>query len=405
MPGAAMMEYDPYSPEFQADPFAVYRWMLEEAPVFYSEKWNWWAFSRFEDVRAAATDHDTFLSFEGIDIDATATDQSGPGFLPDIDNPRHDQLRKIVQPHFLPRRIAKHEPHVREVIHEFIRGWKDRDEIDIAQELSWPAPMEIFFDLIGLPSAREAGRADLERWMHELKDRNPNDDQLTPLAKAATEGIRAYFVELLNERRRNPRKDLITHIVQAEIDGKPLADEDIGPLSEVMGLMTILLFGSAETTSGLMSTFFKLLAENPDQRAILQKDPSLMADAVDEAVRWATPIQLVARTTSREVTVQGVTIPKGGRVVLVYGAANRDPRQFPNPDKFDVTRGRQRHLGFGEGLHGCLGAPLARMDVKVAGELALPLLGDYTLSRPAVRYRSTPNAYVWENLFVSPSHH
>ena len=197
-------------------------------------------------------------------------------------------------------------------------------------------------------------------------------------------------------------QDLITHIVQAEIDGVPLADEDIVAASEVMGLMTILLFGSAETTSGLMSTFFKLLAENPDQRTVLQKDPSLMADAVEEAVRYATPLQLVGRTTARDVTVQGVTIPKGGRVVLVYGAANRDPRQFPNPDRFDVTRGRQRHLGFGEGLHGCLGAPLARMDVTVAGEVALPLLGDYELSRPPVRYRSTPNAYVWENLFVAP---
>jgi hypothetical protein len=167
-----------------------------------------------------------------------------------------------VQPHFLPRRIARHEPHVRGVIRGFVRGWKDGDEIDIAQELSWPAPMEIFFDLIGLPSAREAGRADLERWVHELKDRNPGDDRLTPLAIAATEGIRNYFVELLNERRRNPRQDLLTHIVQAEIDGVPLADEDIGPLSEVIGLMTILLFGSAETTSGLISTFFKLVAEN-----------------------------------------------------------------------------------------------------------------------------------------------
>jgi cytochrome P450 len=403
MPGATMMDYDPYSPEFQADPFSVYKWMLEEAPVFYSEKWDWWALSRFEDVRAAALDHETFLSFEGIDIDATATDQSGPGFLPDIDNPRHDQLRKIVQPHFLPRRIAKHEGHVREVIREFVRGWKDRDEIDVAQELSWPAPMEIFFDLIGLPSSREEGRADLERWVHELKDRNPGDDRLTPVAKAATEGIRDYFVGLLEERRRNPRQDLITHIVQAEIDGVPLADEDIGPMSEVMGLMTILLFGSAETTSGLMSTFFKLLAENPDQRAILQQEPSLMADAVEEAVRYATPLQLVARTASREVTLHGVTIPKGGRVVLVYGAANRDPRQFPDPDKFDVTRGRQRHLGFGEGLHGCLGRPLAALDVRVAGEEALPLLGDFTLSRPPVRYRSTPNAYVWENLFVAPA--
>jgi cytochrome P450 len=399
---APIEEYDPYSPEFQADPFSVYRWMLEEAPVYHSEKWGWYALSRWEDVRAAALDPETFLSFEGIDIDATATDQSGPGFLPDIDNPRHDQLRKIVQPWFLPRRIAKHEAHVREVVKQFIQGWETREEIDIAQELSWPLPMEVFFDLIGLPSHEEAGRAQLERWVHELKDRDPGDDQLTPVAKAATEGIRNFFVELLNDRREHPREDLITHIVQADVEGVPLAEEEITAMSEVMGLMTILLFGSAETTSGLMSTFFKLLAENPDQLALLQQDPSLIPDAVEEAVRWATPLQLVARTTSRDVTLHGVTIPKGARVVLVYGAANRDPRQFKNPDKFDVTRGRFRHLGFGEGLHGCVGRPLALLDIKVAAEELLPLLGDFEQSQPAVRYRSTPNAYVWENLYIAP---
>src|SRR5690348_17237618 len=133
MAGSQVREYDPYTPEFQADPFSVYEWMLEEAPVYYSEKWNWWAISRWDDVRAAALDPDTFLSFEGIDIDATATEQSLPGFLPDIDNPRHDQVRKIVQPFFLPRRIAAHEAHVREVVAEFVKGWNERKEVDIAQ--------------------------------------------------------------------------------------------------------------------------------------------------------------------------------------------------------------------------------------------------------------------------------
>jgi cytochrome P450 len=394
-------EYDPFTEEFQADPFSVYRWMHKEAPVYYSEKWNWWALSKWEDVRAAALDPETFRSFEGIDIDDTAKDQSGPGFLPDIDNPRHDLLRKIVQPWFLPRRIALQEDPIREVVRGLVAGWGARSELDLAQELSWPMPLTVFFDLIGLPSARE-GREQLERWTHELKDRKPGDNRLTPVAKAATEGIRNYFVELLNERRRNPREDLLTHLVQAEIDGLPFADEHITGASEVMGLMTVLFLGGAETTSGLTSTFFKLLAENPDQRALLQQNPSLIPGAVEEAVRYATPLQLAARTASREVTIRGVTIPKGGRVVLVNGAANRDPDQFPNPDKFDVTRPRFRHLGFGEGLHGCLGAPLARLEVKVAAEELLPVLGDYELSRPPVRYQSTPNAYVWENLFIAP---
>jgi cytochrome P450/ferredoxin-NADP reductase len=398
---APVVEYDPFSREFQADPFGVYRWMRDEAPVFYSAKWNWWALSRFDDVRAAATDPQTFLSYEGIDIDDTAKDQSGPGFLPDIDNPRHDQIRRMIQPQLLPNRIAEREDAVRAVVRGLVDAWRDRGTVDLAQELAWPMPNEVFFDLLGLPAARQEGREQLNRWVHELKDRKPDDARLTPVAKAATTGIQSYFTDLLHDRRANPRRDLVTHIVNAEIDGAPFADTDIGPASEVLGLMMVLFLGGVESTAGLTGTLFKLLAENPDQRAIVQQNPALIPDAVEEAIRLATPLQLVGRTTSREVTLHGVTIPAGGRVVLVYGAANRDERRFADPDRFDVTRGRFRHLGFGEGMHGCLGAPLARLEAKVALEEALPVLGDYTIAAPPERYRTTPNMYVWEHLHLA----
>jgi cytochrome P450/ferredoxin-NADP reductase len=396
-----VMEYDPFSQEFQADPFPVYRWMRDEAPVFYSEKWNWWALSRFEDVRAAATDPQTFLSYEGIDIDDTAKDQSGPGFLPDIDNPRHDQVRRMIQPQLLPNRIAEREDAVRAVVRGLVDGWRHRGTVDLAQELAWPTPNEVFFDLLGLPAAREQGRAQLNQWVHDLKDRRPDDSRLTPVAKAATAGIQSYFIDLLHERRARPRADLVTHIVTAEIGGVPFAEEDFGPASEVLGLMMVLFLGGVESTAGLIGTLFKLLAENPDQRALLRENPALIPDAVEEAIRLATPLQLVGRTTSRPVTLHGVTIPAGGRVVLVYGAANRDERRFAEPDRFDVTRGRFRHLGFGEGMHGCLGAPLARLEAKVAVEEGLPALGDYTIAAPPVRYRTTPNMYVWDHLHLA----
>jgi cytochrome P450/ferredoxin-NADP reductase len=395
------MEYDPFSQEFQADPFLVYRWMRDEAPVFYSEKWNWWALSRFADVRAAATDPQTFLSFEGIDIDDTAKDQSGPGFLPDIDNPRHDQIRRMIQPQLLPNRIAEREDAVRAVVRGLIDAWRHRGTVDLAQELAWPTPNEVFFDLLGLPAARAQGREQLNRWIHELKDRKPDDSRLTPVAKAATAGIQSYFIDLLHERRAHPRNDLVTHIVTAEIEGVPFAEADFGPASEVLGLMMVLFLGGVESTAGLIGTLFKLLAENPDQRAILRENPALIPDAVEEAIRLATPLQLVGRTAARDVTLHGVTIPAGGRVVLVYGAANRDERRFSDPDRFDVTRGRFRHLGFGEGMHGCLGAPLARLEAKVALEEGLPVLGDYTIAAPPVRYRTTPNMYVWDNLHLA----
>jgi cytochrome P450/ferredoxin-NADP reductase len=394
------MQYDPFSAAFQADPFTVYKWMRDQAPVYYSEKWNWWALSRFDDVRAAALDPATFLSYEGIDIDDTAKDQSGPGFLPDLDNPRHDQVRSIIQPFFLPRRIAEQEAGVRATVRDLVGRWRDRGAVDLAQELAWPMPNEVFFNLLGLPSSSESAsdRRQLERWVHELKDREPDNPHLTPKAKAATAGIQEYFVHLLDERRRSPRNDLVTGLVNSDIDGIPFADEHLTPASEILGLMMVLFLGGVETTAGLTATVFKLLLENPAQRALLLADPSLIPAAVEEAVRIATPLQLSGRTTSTEVTLHGVTIPAGGRVVLVYGAANRDERKFTDPDTFDVRRERLRHLGFSEGMHGCLGAPLARLEVKIALEEALPVLGEYATGGSAVRYPSTPNMYVWSSL-------
>ena len=234
--------------------------------------------------------------------------------------------------------------------------------------------------------------------MHELKDRAPDHIRLTPVAKAATRGIQDYFVELLNDRRRHPRHDLVSYLVQADIDGTPFADEDIVPASEIMGLMMVLFLGGVESTAGLTSTTFKLLAENPDQRDLVLEDPTLIPDAVEETLRYATPLQLSGRTTSREVELHGVTIPAGGRVVLLYGAANRDERQYQEPDLFDVRRERGRHLGFSEGMHGCLGAPLARLEVQTALEEALPVLGRFELAGEPERYATTPNMYVWSRL-------
>jgi cytochrome P450/ferredoxin-NADP reductase len=396
---APTLDFDPLSTSFQRrDPFDTYRRLRDEAPVYHSEKWSWWALSRFDDVRNAVLDPATYLSFEGIDIDDTAKDQSGPGFLPDIDNPRHDQIRRVIQPYFLPRRISEQKHNVQRVVRGLVDGWRTRGSVDLAAELSWPMPNEVFFRVLGLPYSDDEGAAHLMRWVHELKDRAPDDVRLTPVAKAATRGIQDYFVELLNDRRRRPRNDLVSYLVQADIDGTPFADEDIEPASEIMGLMMVLFLGGVESTAGLTSTTFKLLAENPDQRDLVLEDPTLIPDAVEETLRFATPLQLVGRTTSREVELHGVTIPAGGRVVLLYGAANRDDRQYPEPDRFDITRRRGRHLGFSEGMHGCLGAPLARLEVQTALEEALPVLGRYQLAGEPQRYATTPNMYVWSSL-------
>jgi len=408
MTAGSIIDYNPFAPDFYtSDPFAVYRWLRDEAPVYYSEQWGWWVLTRFEDVRAAALDANSFLSFEGMDIDDTRLEQVPPGSIGNMDNPRHDQVRMVVQPYFLPRRVAKLEEGIRSVVRDLVASWGDHREIDLAQELAWPMPFDVFFYLMGFPSKAEenqdqqAQREQLEQWTHELKERVPGTPHLGPKAKVATANIQQYFIDVLNDRRRHARDDLMTKMVNADIDGVPFVPEEITPVSEISGLMMILFLGGVESTAGLTGTMFKLLAENPDQRALLQKDPSLIPAAVEETMRWATPLQLTARTTSREVTLHGTTIPKGGRVVLVTGAANRDERQFPDPDRLDITRPRARHVGFGEGVHGCLGAPLARLEAKIAAEEALPVLGDYELSGSPTFYPSSPNMYVWKNLPIA----
>ncbi|MDX6299452.1 MAG: hypothetical protein QOF53_666 [Nocardioidaceae bacterium] len=402
------VQYNPFAPDFYtSDPFEVYRRMRDDAPVYWSEQWGWWALTRFEDVRAAILDSDTFRSSEGMDIDDSALEQAPPGSLPNMDNPRHDEIRRIVQPYFLPRRVAALEDGIRAVVRDLVDSWRDRGAVDLAEDLAWPMPFDVFFHVMGLPSRREkdpeqlARRDQLERWTHELKDRVPGTPHLTPVARAATAGVQQHFIDLLEERRRHGRDDLVTHFVRSDIDGVPFVSAEVTPTSEVSGLMLVLYLGGVESTAGLTGNLFKLLAENPEQRALLQRDPTLIPAAIEEALRFITPLQLTARTTSREVTLHGVTIPAGGRVVLLTGAANRDDRQFPNPDQFDINRGRSRHVGFGEGVHGCLGAPLARLETRIALEEALPVLGDYELAGAPTFYPSSPNMYVWKRLPVT----
>ncbi|MEY4993793.1 MAG: hypothetical protein RIS82_915 [Actinomycetota bacterium] len=391
-------EYNPFDPTFYTnDPWGTYSWMRNEQPVYHSKEWGWYALTRFDDVAMAALDSDTFRNFEGMDIDATG-EQTNAGNFAYMDNPRHDQVRRIVQPFFQPAAVAKRSHPIRQAVRDLVDQWKDKGAVDIAQELAWPLPFDVFFNLLGLPSVHDEKFAQLEKWTHQLKHREPNSPELTPISKAAAANIRDYFKELIEDRRKNPSDDLLTHIVNAEIEGKPFVQGEVTEDSEVLGLLTLLFLGGVESTAGLIGSVFKLLGENPDQRALVLADPSRVSDAIEETLRWSSPLQETARTAIRDVELHGTTIPAGSRVVLVTGAANRDDRQFENPDKFDISRGKFRHFGFGEGLHRCLGAPLARLEASIVLEEVLPLLGEYELSEPATFYPSSPNMYVWKNV-------
>jgi cytochrome P450 len=231
-----------------------------------------------------------------------------------------------------------------------------------------------------------------------------DDPRLTPVAWDALHNTKDYLAEVLMERRRSPREDLLSTLVTAAVEdheGEPFAPPAITRDSEIVGLAFVLFMAGVESTSALLSTAFRELALHPDQRAALVADPARIPGAVEEALRFDAPLQVAGRTTMRDVELHGVTIPAGKRVFLVYGSANRDERQYEDAARFDVLRRQQRHMSFSEGLHGCLGAPLARLEARIALEVALPRLGEYAISGPMRQYRSTPNMRVLDHLPIS----
>ncbi|MCA4134836.1 cytochrome P450 [Arthrobacter sp. M4] len=392
--------YDPFTPEFQADPFSVYERLRREAPVYYNEKWNFYALSRFDDVRAALRDHETYLNYQGVDIDDFEQEQSGyPGMLPNIDNPRHDQLRATVQRSFMPRSIRALTDEVRQVCDLLIDKFADQKDVDISADYSWPIPFEVFYNFLGMPEGDI--REKFVRWTHGIKDRKIGSTELTDFARESSRELREYLAYLLRERRKNPRNDVLTAIVQAEINGVPLAPEDIDYAAEATGLAFALYLGGVETTAGTMSTLFEQLARYPEQQQALHNDPMLIPRAVEESLRYRTIFQVTARTTSRPVEVDGVQIPEGKRVFLILGSANRDETVFENADQFDILRTPKPHLGFGEGLHGCLGNPLARLESTVALEQLVARKGMFELAGEPRRYITTPNAYVLDRVPVA----
>lgn len=391
--------YDPFTAEFQEDPFAAYRRLRSEAPVYYNEKWGFYALSRFDDVRAALRDHQTFLNYEGVDIDDFEQEQRGPGLLPDLDNPRHDQLRSIVQRAFMPRSIRALTEEIRGVCDKLIDNFGDRREIDLAADYAWPIPFEVFFDFLGMP--RGEIREKFVHWTHGIKHREVGSPDLTPWARESTRELREYLAELLRERRREPRNDVLTTIVQAEIEGVPLAPEDIDAAAEAVGLAFALYIAGIETTAGQIATLFEQLAIHPDQQRAIHDDPTLIPRAVEESLRFRSIFQVTGRTTAHDTEVNGIHIPAGKRVFLILGAANTDETKFENPEEYDVFRTPAPHLAFGEGLHGCLGNPLARLESTVALEQLVARRGLFKLNGEPHRYTTTPNAYVLDSVPVA----
>ena len=360
--------YDPYAYEIHEDPYPTYRRLRDEAPAYFNPDRQFWALSRYHDVYQAFHDWETYSSAEGVSLERSTT--GGLPMIISMDPPRQAKLRKLVSKAFTPRRVATMEPVIRALTRKWLAPLLARGEGDFIEDFSAKLPMDAISVLIGVPAEDQ----DLVRgWADALLHRNPGDDSIPPAGLEASANMIRYFAQVVGRRRGAPAEDLVSDLIVAEIDGEHLADD------EIIGFCFLLAIAGNETTTKMLGNAIYQLGRHPDQRALVVREPSRIPDVVEETLRFDNSTQMLARTLARNVTLHERTLRAGERLVLLLGSGNRDERVFARADAFDITRPPQPHLGFGYGMHVCLGASLARLEGRVALEEFLPYAADYVI--------------------------
>jgi len=351
--------------DFHADPEPLYEWMRREAPVYWDDYTGIWGIARYDHIMELARDHQTFCSGEG------SRPQGRAPQMINCDPPEHNLRRGIISAGFTPKRVEAHEPYLRAKVTELIDAAIDRGSCDFVRDLATPLPMYMIGALMGLP---EEDHATLLHWSDIFAA--GNFDDVEGLLAAVGEFNR-YMRPIVTGRQGNEGEDLISLVVDAEFEGQQLALDDV--ISETM----LILVGGDETTRHVMSGGFDALMRHREQWEALRADRSLLKGAVEEMLRWVTPVKNMSRTATRDVEFGGQRIRKGEKLLLLYPSGNRDEQVFEDPYRFDIRRSPNAHMAFGGyGRHHCLGAQLARLELRVLFDELLDRLPDVALAEP-----------------------
>lgn len=372
-----------YNPDtfVAAVPHDIFARLRREAPVFRQAAPNgtsFWVLTKYHDIVAVSTDNATFSSAKGTNIEEM---QGGTDLMiVNLDPPRHTKLRNLVSKGFTPRMVRELERHVRDITTRIIDNVAKRGECDFVTDVAAELPLQVIAELIGVPLE---DRHLVFQWSNQMIGlEDPEYGNSMEVATQAAAEMFAYAEKLANERRRSPHDDLVTVLIGAEVEG-----EQLTPLEFNVFFMLLAVAGN-ETTRNLISGGMLGLFEHPDQHARLLEDPALIPTAVEEMLRWVTPVMYFRRTTTRDVEIRGQQIPAGEKVTIWYISGNRDEEVF-GPERFDIGRDPNPHLGFGGGgAHFCLGASLARLEIRIMFEELLRRLPDIQLAGPVARLRS-----------------
>jgi cytochrome P450 len=386
--------YDPYDFGIDADPYPVWQRMRDEAPLYYNDKHQFFALSRYDDVAQALTDWASYRSGKGSILELIRADVALPsGLILFEDPPRHDVHRGLVSRVFTPRRMNALEARVREFTVRCLDPLVGEPGFDLVADLGAQMPMRTIGYLLGIPeSDQEAIRDRLDASLRL-------DEGKLPTAVADTATMLGKIAEYVDWRAAHPSDDLMTELMSAEFEDEDGTTRRL-TREEVQTFVSLLAGAGNETTTRLIGWAGTLLAAHPDQRRELARDPSLIPNAVEEILRYEAPSPVQARYVAREVQHHGQTVPEGSVVLLLNGAANRDERHFPEPDRFDIHRRIDRHLSFGYGIHFCLGAALARLEGRVALEEILTRWPDWEIDWDRAQQARTSTVRGWERLQI-----
>jgi cytochrome P450 len=389
-----MVAYNPFSRPIADNPFPVYRRLRDEAPVYRNEELDFYALSRFDDVMSAHLDPTTFSSSHGVTIEGI---DAGQPFLIVKDPPDHTAHRKIVSRVFTPRRIGALEPFIRARAGELLDRVRDQDAFDVAADFSIRLPLDVISELIGIPPSL---RADVHVLCDRITTRQEGSTDYED-ALAANIELHTLLVGLVRDRRAHPGDDVISLLIASPV---PLDDGTARSLDddELASRFLELAFAGHETVAKLIPNGVIALAWYPDQRRELVADPSLMAGAVEEMLRWDPPSHYQGRWTTRDLDLHGTTIPVDNRVILVTGSAGHDERRYHEPELFDLHRDVDRHLSFGFGAHLCLGAALARLETRVAFEELLARNPEYGIDEASAVRQYSGNVRGLDHLQIVP---
>ncbi|MBP1136360.1 cytochrome P450 [Arthrobacter sp. PvP023] len=369
--------------EHPLNPFPHYERMREAAPVFHDEQSGSWHVFRYDDVQRVLSEHATFSSRMGGD-DPSEAGQLFASSLITTDPPRHRQLRSLVTQAFTPKAVDALAPRISELTEMLLDGIASRGGADLIEELAYPLPVIVISELMGIPAD---DRDRFKQWSDVIVSQT-RSNTTTEDHQATNREMTGYFLDLIEQRRRRPGDDLISNLLGAEIDGQKLN------VAELLGFCALLLVAGNETTTNLIGNAVLCFTEVPGTIDRLVKEPALLPQAIEEVLRFRSPVQSMYRVTVADTTLGDVQIPAGAPVVAWIGSANRDERQFQRPAEFDVDRGQIRHLAFGHGVHFCLGAPLARLEARIALDATLSRLPGLALA-PGARLERMDSTIVY----------